>query len=86
LSGQYQKGSSSFIGGIANGYLSFLHGFSRALCTFAGARLISSARIKLAKDGSFANHKLVLLLVIDQGPDYVRRQQVGRKLYAMNLE
>ena len=55
---------------------------SRALCTLAGARLISSARMMLAKTGPFLVVKSPALRVVDQGADQVRRQQVRRELDA----
>ncbi len=55
---------------------------SSALCTLAGARLISSARTRFAKIGPSLLDELALLLVVDDGADDVGRQEVGRELDA----
>ena len=56
---------------------------SSADCTLAGARLISSARTRLAKIGPVADGELAGLLVVDHGADEVGGQQVGRELDAL---
>src|SRR5207237_9750586 len=58
---------------------------SKALCTLAGARLISSARIRLAKSGPFLTVKLCVRLV-DLRADQVGREQIGRELDALERE
>ena len=55
---------------------------SSADCTFAGARLISSASTKLANTGPSSTSKRSIEGAVDAGADDVRRQQVGRELDA----
>src|ERR1044071_1258669 len=52
---------------------------SSALCTFAGARLISSASSRLQNTGP---SEVAGLLVVDARADEVGRHQVGRELDA----
>ena len=59
---------------------------SSALCTLAGARLISSARTRLAKIGPERHLELAQLLVVDPRADDVGRHQVGRELDALELD
>ena len=59
---------------------------SNTLWTLAGARLISSARIRLAKIGPRETSKLPHLLVVNPGADDVGWHQVGRELDALELD
>ena len=56
---------------------------SSAACTLAGARLISSARMMLAKIGPFFDRELARRLVVDLRADHVGGQEVGRELDAL---
>lgn len=55
---------------------------SSALCTLAGARLISSASTKLEKIGPLMHAELGGARVVDLRTHQVGRQQVGRELDA----
>ena len=55
---------------------------SRADWTLAGARLISSARIRLLKIGPSLGENFGFLRVVDHGADQVGGQQVGGELEA----
>jgi hypothetical protein len=59
---------------------------SRALWTLAGARLISSARTRLAKIGPRWARELAGLRLEDHRADDVAGQQVGRELDALELD
>ena len=56
---------------------------SSALCTLAGARLISSARIRLANTGPFLMRNSPSFGIVDQRANHVGGQQVGRELDPM---
>ena len=58
---------------------------SSALCTLAGARLISSASRRLVCTGPSEVWNSPRLLVVDPGADEVGRHQVGRELDALEL-
>ena len=51
LRGEHEERFGERIRRVADGDLLFLHGLEQRACTFAGARLISSARTMLAKIG-----------------------------------
>ena len=55
---------------------------SSALCTFAGARLISSASSRLREHRAERRRELAGLLVVDARADEVGRHEVGRELDA----
>ena len=61
LRGQHQERLVQRKGLLADGHLPLLHGFQQALCTLAGARLISSASTRLAKIGPFLTAKAAVL-------------------------
>ena len=75
-----RKGSGSGYVWLADGHLRSCIASSRALCTLAGARLISSASTMLAKIGPLRVWNSPSLRVVDQGADDVGGQQVGREL------
>ena len=56
---------------------------SSALCTLAGARLISSARTRLAKIGPLRGVNSAVARIVDQRADDVGGQQVRRELDAI---
>jgi len=58
---------------------------SSALCTLAGARLISSAKTRLAKIGPSLLENWPGALVVDHGAGEIGRQQVRRELDAREL-
>ena len=57
---------------------------SNALCTLAGARLISSARIRLAKIGPLGR-EFAASRIVNQRADEVGRQQIGRELQTLEI-
>ena len=58
---------------------------SSALCTLAGARLISSASSRLVKTGPSETWNSPVALVVDAGADEVGRHQVGGELDPLEL-
>ena len=58
---------------------------SRALCTLAGARLISSASSEVGEHRPERDLELAVALVVDAGADEVGGHEVGRELDALEL-
>ena len=56
---------------------------SNALCTLAGARLISSARIRLEKIGPSLGRELARARIVNERADEIGRQKVRRELQAL---
>ena len=59
---------------------------SSALCTLAGARLISSGQHQVGEDGAALGHEFVGLRAIDRRAHDVGGQQVGGELQALEAQ
>src|ERR1700760_2092571 len=71
--------------GVAQRDLAFLHGFQQSTLDLGGSPVDLIREHKIGKDGSFANNKLMLLLVVDHCTDDVCRKQIGGKLDAAEI-
>ena len=85
LGGHHQEGLVERIGGVADGHLPLLHRLQqRALHLRRGAvDLVGQDQVR--EDRTLLGGELARLLVVDQGPDDVRGQQVRRELDALKL-
>jgi len=68
------------IAGIAEGDLSFLHGFQQGALNFRRGAVDLIGEDEVGKDGTFANDEFVLLLIVDHGPDDVGGKEIGGEL------
>jgi hypothetical protein len=56
---------------------------SNALCTFAGERLISSARDEIGENRSLLRLEFARFLIVNHGTDKIGRKQIRSELDAM---
>ena len=75
LGGEHQERLRQPVGLVADRDLVLLHRLKGALCTLAGARLISSASSRFVNTGPLRT-ELARLRLIDQGADQIGGQQV----------
>ena len=82
LGGHDQKRVVEGIRGVANGHLAFLHGFEQGALHLCRGAVYFVGEYDVRKKRAFLRYEFACFLVEHHGAREVRREQVGRKLYA----
>ena len=83
LRGHHQKRSRQFVRFLANGYLTFLHGFEQRALNLGRCTVYLVGQHEVGKNGAVFHQKFFASRAIDHGSDNVGRQQVGRELHTV---
>ena len=82
LRGQYEEGLLQAEGLGTDRHLPLLHGFEQGTLHLGRGTVDFVGQDEIGKNRAFSDGKFVLRRVVDHRAQYIRRQQVGRELYA----
>ena len=85
LGGHYQKWLRQIERLLANGNLTFLHGFEQRALYLGRRTVYLVGQNEVGKNRTFFHRKFVCFLTVNQRTDDIGRQQVRRKLYATKV-